>query len=111
VPLRDFLARMRHDGCGGLTGKAELLTGIEGASGLVVAPFQSSCLVLKHHRLAGGQNLALAAALRLHMSDRQPQIETATKARQGETTGVVRWVLGISLTLAIIAMVVAFLVF
>ena len=51
-----------------------------------------SCLVLKRRRVAGGQNLALAAALRLHMSDRQPQIETATKARQGETTGVVRWV-------------------
>ena len=45
------------------------------------------------------------------MSDRQPEIEIATKARQGETTGVVRWVLGISLILAIIAMVVAFVVF
>jgi hypothetical protein len=30
--LRDILARMRHDGCGGLAAKAELLTGIEGAS-------------------------------------------------------------------------------
>jgi hypothetical protein len=30
--LRAILARMRHDGCGGLAGKAELLTGIEGAS-------------------------------------------------------------------------------
>ena len=28
--LRDILARMRHDGCGGRAGKAELLTGIEG---------------------------------------------------------------------------------
>ena len=27
-----ILARMRHDGCGGLAGKAELLTGIEGIS-------------------------------------------------------------------------------
>jgi hypothetical protein len=45
------------------------------------------------------------------MSDRHPQIETATKARQGETTGVIRWVLGISLTLAVIAMVISFLVF
>jgi hypothetical protein len=26
--LRDIIARMRHDGCGGLAGKAELLTGI-----------------------------------------------------------------------------------
>ncbi len=30
--LRDILGRMRHDGCGGLAGKAELLTGIEGVS-------------------------------------------------------------------------------
>jgi hypothetical protein len=45
------------------------------------------------------------------MPDLQPQIETATEARQGETTGVVRWVLGISLALAIIAMVISFLVF
>ena len=32
MPIRDIIARMRHDGCGGLAGKAELLTGIEGAS-------------------------------------------------------------------------------
>ena len=30
--LRDILNRMRHDGCGGRAGKAELLTGIEGVS-------------------------------------------------------------------------------
>ena len=30
--LRDVIARMRHDGCGGLAAKAELLTGIEGVS-------------------------------------------------------------------------------
>jgi hypothetical protein len=30
--LRTILAKMRHDGCGGLAGKAELLTGIEAAS-------------------------------------------------------------------------------
>jgi hypothetical protein len=29
---RDIIARMRHDGCGGRAGKAELLTGPEGAS-------------------------------------------------------------------------------
>jgi hypothetical protein len=28
----DILARMRHDGCGGQAARAELLTGIEGAS-------------------------------------------------------------------------------
>jgi hypothetical protein len=30
--LRAILARMRHDGCGGLAAKAELLTGIKGVS-------------------------------------------------------------------------------
>jgi hypothetical protein len=30
--LRMILAKMRHDGCGGIPAKAELLTGIEGAS-------------------------------------------------------------------------------
>jgi hypothetical protein len=30
--IRDILDRMRHDGCGGWPEKAELLTGIEGAS-------------------------------------------------------------------------------
>jgi hypothetical protein len=30
--IRDIIARMRHDGCGGRAGKGELLTGIEGAS-------------------------------------------------------------------------------
>ena len=32
LPIRVLLARMRHEGCGGLAGKAELLTGIEGVS-------------------------------------------------------------------------------
>ena len=45
------------------------------------------------------------------MSDQPPPRDATTKARQGETTGVVRWVLGISLTLVIVGMVVAFLVF
>ena len=31
-PLSEILARMRHDGCGGRAGKAELLTGIDGVS-------------------------------------------------------------------------------
>jgi hypothetical protein len=30
--LREILDRMRHDGCGGRAGRAELLTGIEGVS-------------------------------------------------------------------------------
>ena len=32
MPIRDFLARMRHDGCGGRAAKAELLTGVQGAN-------------------------------------------------------------------------------
>ena len=32
MPIRDILAKMRHDGCGGRAGKAELLSGIEGVS-------------------------------------------------------------------------------
>ena len=44
------------------------------------------------------------------MSDRPPAVKTTTEARQGRTTGVVRWVLGISLTLAIVAMIVTFIV-
>jgi hypothetical protein len=30
--IREVLKRMRHDGCGGRPGRAELLTGIEGVS-------------------------------------------------------------------------------
>jgi hypothetical protein len=30
--LRDILASMRHDGCGGRAGRVELLTGIDGVS-------------------------------------------------------------------------------
>jgi hypothetical protein len=32
MPIRDILKRMRHDGCGGLPGRVELLTGIDGVS-------------------------------------------------------------------------------
>jgi len=30
--MRDILDRLRHDGCGGRVGRAELITGVEGAS-------------------------------------------------------------------------------
>ena len=30
--IRDIIARMRHDGCGGRAGRVELLTGTEGAN-------------------------------------------------------------------------------
>ena len=32
MPLRVLISRMRHDGCGGRAGRAELLTGIDGVS-------------------------------------------------------------------------------
>jgi hypothetical protein len=32
MQIRTILARMRHDGCGGLAGKAELITGAEAVS-------------------------------------------------------------------------------
>ena len=32
LPIRDLLAKLRHEGCGGRAGRAELLTGIEGAA-------------------------------------------------------------------------------
>ena len=32
MPIRVLLARARHDGCGGLPARAELLTGIDGVS-------------------------------------------------------------------------------
>jgi hypothetical protein len=32
MELRVLIARMRHDGCGGAAGRAELLTGIDGVS-------------------------------------------------------------------------------
>jgi hypothetical protein len=32
MPIRDIIAKMRHDGCGGRPGRVELITGIEGAS-------------------------------------------------------------------------------
>ena len=44
------------------------------------------------------------------MSDGRPTVKTATEARQGRTPGVVRWVLEISLTVSIVAMIVAFAV-
>jgi hypothetical protein len=44
------------------------------------------------------------------MPSREPVEKTATDARQGRTTGTVRWALGVSLGLAIIALIVAYFV-
>jgi hypothetical protein len=41
------------------------------------------------------------------MSDKAPLAKTPTEARQGQTTGVVRWVLAISLVLVVVALIVA----
>jgi hypothetical protein len=30
--IRDIIAKLRHDGCGGRAGRAELFSGIEGVS-------------------------------------------------------------------------------
>ena len=38
MAIRAILAKMRHDGCGGLAGKAELLSGIEDVSSRPRAP-------------------------------------------------------------------------
>jgi len=32
LPIREIIRRARHDGCGGLAAKAELLTGITGVN-------------------------------------------------------------------------------
>lgn len=47
------------------------------------------------------------ASLEIIVSDKPP-VKTATEARQGQTTGVVRWMLGISMALAIVALIVAY---
>jgi hypothetical protein len=44
------------------------------------------------------------------VTDKPPLEISTTDARQGQTTGVVRWVLGISLAAAIVGMIIAFLV-
>ena len=44
------------------------------------------------------------------MSDKPPIEKTTDDVRQGETTGHVRWVLGVSLTLVIVAMIVVYFV-
>ena len=63
-----------------------------------------------HKRKDGESGLALSWRRNRAMSETPPVVKTATEARQGRTTGVVRWVLGISLTLAIVGMIIAFFV-
>jgi hypothetical protein len=57
--LRDIIARMRYDGCGGLAAKADLLTGIEGASSRQVRK-----IVLRADAVRGTLLAALGAAAR-----------------------------------------------
>ena len=42
--IRDILDKMRHDGCGGRVGEAELLNGIEGVSS---RPVRCAAIVLR----------------------------------------------------------------
>jgi hypothetical protein len=44
----------------------------------------------------------------MNNSPRRETDISATQARQGTTPGIVRWVLGVSLLLAIVAMIVAY---
>jgi hypothetical protein len=76
-----------------------------------VAPLLRPLFVLKPNLPLCLGTLYLSDALSGDMSDQPPPRDATTKARQGETAGVVRWMLGISVTIVIIGMVVAFLVF
>ena len=44
------------------------------------------------------------------MSDKPPIVKSTDDVRQGETSGHLRWVLGVSLTLVIVAMAVVYFV-
>jgi hypothetical protein len=44
-------------------------------------------------------------------SDNEPIVKNTTEARQGETSGHMRWVLGISLLLAVVALGGLYLLF
>lgn len=43
MPIRALLAKMRHDGCGGRAGKAELVSGIEGGASAAARCDGSCC--------------------------------------------------------------------
>jgi hypothetical protein len=53
MPIRDIIARMRHNGCGGRAGKVELLTGIEGASSQRF--FSCSIATIRYYAEMSGQ--------------------------------------------------------
>jgi hypothetical protein len=44
------------------------------------------------------------------MSDKPPIVKSTDEVRQGETSGRVRWVLGVSLVLVVLAMIVVYFV-
>jgi hypothetical protein len=48
--LRDILAKMRHDGCGGRAGRVELVTGIDGVTS---RPVRKIVLVAEYEGGAG----------------------------------------------------------
>lgn len=63
--------------------------------------------------LAMGRRATRPPPRKLDASNTAPRHEatlSATDARQGTTPGIVRWVLGISLPLAIVALIVVYMV-
>ena len=70
-PLSEILARMRHDNSGGLPGKAELLSGIEGASS---RPVRKIVLMAAHDGLPPA---ALPAPAGLSGSAASPRVDIA----------------------------------
>jgi hypothetical protein len=44
------------------------------------------------------------------MSNKPPIVKSTDEVRQGETSGRVRWVLGVSLVLVVLAMIVVYFV-
>ena len=77
--IREILAKMRHERCGGLVGKAELLTGIEGVSSRPVR--RIVCLATAEAaagRIPGG---VLCPSPRVGTSGRCTKADAATRGR------------------------------
>jgi hypothetical protein len=79
MPLRALLARMRHDGCGGLPGKAELLTGIVCSAGVRPAIRTTS-----HHRLVAQGEPAPLAEWPLAATVRRRRVQSSGAADRAD---------------------------
>jgi hypothetical protein len=71
---------MRHDGCGGLAAKAELLTGIEGASSLRVLRIVLNARI---HVFAGDADANLSQPDQTLAGRVSPTAESASSSRAG----------------------------